>query len=561
MHVQARHADISPTGRSTPLPRLLARTAMVGVLLLGVAAAAEPAVGAGPTFAAPADYSEGVEFGFPKRAVAAADLTNDGVPDLTIVGERVGVLRSTTNPTSPAEEIPTASDVNFFDETAPFNDVAIADLSGDGRPDIFAVGEQGGRRYVQEVSGGTRRFEPDSDRLLEVQLNAVAIGRLDGDALPDLVVVGPGGGWVIRQQAAGQFASPQAFLSGGGNLTDVALGDFGGDARTDIAVSGEQGARVLLQTGTFAFTPNGDTFAPGPLESLVAGHFDPGATLDVAASQPGTNQVLIRLGRGDAGGTFVNAQSVAVSDNPGALAAADLDLNGTTDLIVARRESGPNVEQDLHDRATVLPGGGDGRFSLGGTISVYQAGQLDQQGNDVRSIAVADVDLDGRPDLLFADAALSAAIVSRNTSTLSVATGGGGATRGGGVTGGGGGAGTRGPGLIVRVARRQALSLKAGIVVRATCAAACTLTASGRISWAGRRRKIALGKVVRTLRSGQSTRIVLSIPRRRWPVISRAQRRGSRVLATVVISARDARGTRATRTIVFRLVPPRPGRG
>lgn len=548
------------------MSRLLAKSATCIALLVVTVAASQPALGT-PSFGAAGDAGAGADFGFQKSAIAAGDLTGDGVPDVTMAGIGIGALRLTGDPASGAQTLPIGADeftdIFFDEEISEFLDVGIAQLSGDDRPDIIGVGDGGARRFVQTSSG---EFDPDGARLLQTDLRALAIGRVDGDALHDVVVVGSGGGWVMRRQAGGGLAAPQLVVGTAG-LTDVVLGDFGGDPRTDIAVAGTTGVRVLLQSGTFSFPATaGSPIVTGSIESIAAGPFDAGATLDLAASRPGDDQVLIRLGRGDAAGTFDAGPSAYAGDNPGAMAAADLDLNGTTDLVVARLDRGdPDGDSDftdIHNKASVLSGTGSGTFSLAATIDVFRAGQLDQMGNDVRSIAVADLDRDGRPDVLFADRALSAAIVARNSSIVAPPDDG----RGGGGTGPGGGARssgvTTGPGLTVTFARRQALSLRAGIVVSARCAAACTLTASGRISLRPRaRKKITLGRVTRTLRAGETARMALAIPRRRWAAIGRALARGSRVRATVVITAKDARGTRATETLAFRLVPRRPGRG
>jgi hypothetical protein len=534
--------------------------------LVGIAAAllSLAAWGAGPANGDPAfgetplDYST-ADFGFQKSAIAAGDLSGDGVPDLTMAGSGIAALRLSGGTSTAAQNMPIGSDEFtdiFFDPEIEYRDVGIAQLSGDSRPDIIGVGDGGARRSVQNGSGG---FEPDGDRLSQVDLRALAIGPVDGDALSDVVVVGPTGAWVMLRQAGGGLAAPQSVATSL-TLTDVALGDFNGDGRTDIAVAGTTGARVLLQSaGSFSFAAGpGSPIVTGSLESIVAGRFDSDRTLDIAASRPGDDRVVIRLGNASAPGAFIAAPDVGLSDNPGALAAADLDLNGTTDLAVARRLAS-DAATEVRDRVTILSGAGNGTFSPGATINVYEAGQADQEGNEVRSIAVADVDGDGRPDLLFADFALSAAIMARNTSIVVLPPGGGG---GGGGAGSGGGGGRAGPGLAVSAARSQKLSLTRGIAISASCATDCTLTARGKISLRPRaRKKITLGAVTRKLRAGEPTRITLRIPRRRWPAITRALSRGLRVQARIVITATDGRGDDATQVVVFRLLPRRPGRG
>ena len=526
----------------------LARVLVAAFALLGATVAT--ALGAGPAFTeVPSDYS-GDSFGFAKRAVAAGDVTGDGAPEIVMAGEGIGALQLTADPAAPVR-IPFDIPDNDPDPDFAYDDVAIASLSNDGLPDIVAAGPEGARRFVQTIVGGERRFAQDGGRLVAGPLDAVATGLLDADALPDLVVVGPQGGFVLRRQAPGQFAAAIPFLTGE-DLADVVVGDVTGDGRADIVAVGTGGARLLVQDDqSFAFDARPQPFAPGALTSVVAGRFDANGTLDVAASRPGTDEVLIRLGRGD--GTFDAGARLDVIDNPGALAVGDLDLDGTADLVVARRASADADE--IRDRASVLRGSGAGTFSAGATIRVSDLPGQDQSNNDVRSIAVADIDRDARPDLLFADAGLSAAIVARNTTTLVTdpGTGSGGTSTGGGST-------PTGPGLTVVPARRQILSLRQGILVRAACASACTIRASGRISVGvrrGRPRVVRLGGFTRALVAGQGLRFALAIPSRRWPVIRHGLARRSRITATVLVTARDAAGTTTTYRLVLRLVPRR----
>ncbi len=548
-----------------PVPRLSSRTLAGIVLSVGLATAAGPALGAS-TFSAP-DRNDHIDFGFPKRAIAAGDVTGDGFPDIGMVGTAAGALWSQPGTAVPLQPILIGGAAFYEDQDiGSFNDVAIADVSADGRPDIVAVGApnpdlgldgEGARRFVQVGPAGAPTFAPDGERFDSDPREAIAVGQMDGTGLPELVVVGESGGAVHYLTPGGVFDASRPF--GPTNLTDVALGDFGGNQLIDIAVAGPGGAVVVLDKGS-SLTPGAPVVA-GPAASIVAGDFNRDGRPDIAVSRPTENEVVVRLGQGGADtAAFGPEVRVPVIENPGALAVADLDLNGTLDLVVARRSDQEPNPTDLHTRATVLEGVGNGTFTVGATIDTSTEpppGQDDQDGNDVRSIAVADIDRDGRPDLLFADSALSSAIVARNTSLVGGPGGGGGGSGGGGGTTGR----ARGPGLTVTVPRRQALSLRRGIVISARCAVACRLTASGRISLGPRSRaRIVLGRATRRLRAGQRVRLALQVPRRKRVAIARALRRGTAVRATVVITA-SAGGIVARRTVVFRLVPRRPPRG
>jgi len=553
-------------GRAPARPR--PTRAAIAVVALGVATwAAAPAVGAGPEFTTvPADYSITGLSG-QTRAIAAGDLTGDARPDLTLAGTSLWALRVTGDPASPGVTLPVAlTDDQLPPDDPYYDDVAVAELSGDARPDVATVGPGGVRRWVNSGPGGSETLVPSDTRLLIPAAAggdgewAIAAGLIDTGERTDIAVVGPLGGWVIRQTGAGSF-SAQAFLSGT-DLEDVALGDFSGDGRTDIAVAGDGGARVLTQSGTFSFTAR-PVVVPGPVASIVAGHFDGDATLDLAASRPGADEIAVRLGRGDAVATFDTVAAAQLAENPGPLATADFDRNGTADLVAGHLHVGPNPDNDVRDQATVLAGAGNGTFAASGPPIEVAAGAAPQTGNTVRSIAVADVDLDTRPDLLFADSELSAALVSRNTSTI-LPPGGNGPGPGNGPPGNPSfSTARRGPGLLASAAPLQRLTLRFGIRLRAGCALACRVVASGKIKIGSGRRatRVPLKRVKRLLRPGQTIPIAMKVPRRRWPTVARALARRSPVTATVVVVGTDRQGVKDATTLVFELRSRPVGRG
>ena len=289
-----------------------------------------------------------------------------------------------------------------FNEEIAYRDVGIAQLSGDSRPDIIAVGAAddapagGARRFVQNGSGG---FDPDAGRLSDVDLRALAIGPVDGDALDDVVVVGPTGAWVMLRQAGGGLATPQSVATSL-NLTDVALGDVNGDGRTDILVAGATGARVLLQgaAGTFPSAaarrhpiatgvPRVDRRRPlrrqrHPRRRRIA---------------PVGDEVLVRLGSARPAGSFTAAPGRRGQRQPGS-ARGGRPRSRRRDR-PGRRPPDPAESDPRHPRPgddlrrprerRVLP-----RRDHPGPHR--RAGVA---GNDLRSIAVADLDADGLPDL------------------------------------------------------------------------------------------------------------------------------------------------------------------
>jgi hypothetical protein len=263
--------------------------------------------------------------------------------------------------------------------------------------------------------------------------NAVAFADVNGDGKPDLVVANcePVGSAicvntgntadglvaVFLGEGNGTFAAPLTFDSGGANAMSVAVADVNGDGKPDLvvancAVSGtgaEQGGcgrppnsvvSVFLgnDDGTFR-TPS--TYASGGLSphSVQVADLNGDGKPDILVandfamfynSPNGTVGVL--LGNGD--GTFQKV--VAYSSgawNADSVAVADVNADTKLDLIVANGACKPNTMNA--GCLGVLLGNGDGTFQ--------QALIYDSGGGEASSVSVADVNGDGRPDLLVAN--------------------------------------------------------------------------------------------------------------------------------------------------------------
>src|SRR5262249_40141095 len=130
--------------------------------------------------------------------------------------------------------------------------VTIADLNGDGSNDILlATSDSNGNNgtvyvfYQSTASPGT--FLPAVTLPAGAQSNAVQVADVNGDGLPDIIVanVGPGtdatgsaGVSVLLQDAAhpGTFLAPVTYATQGGSV-DVAVADLNGDGKPDLVVA------------------------------------------------------------------------------------------------------------------------------------------------------------------------------------------------------------------------------------------------------------------------------------------------------------------------------------
>ena len=357
----------------------------------------------------------------------------------------------------------TCASLDRSGDTAP-RDLAVADFDRDGLIDIASI-EAGAREvaiYLQEAPGS---YSESGESLGPLPLSplptSVTVGDLDNNGSLDLVVssVTADSLSVLLQGEDGVFDDRGDSAPSQGGFPEVALGDVNGDGLRDMVTSATRGDRISVWTqsadGTFAV--GGESLTSDDLsgpQSIALGDVDGDGRLDIVSVGRFSGIVLWFAGGeggvfGDAALVDVDAVGAATLSSPADVAVGDLDRDGRLDLAVAAHRGdeiwilmqgeGPGA---FRPEIVELPDGtrpvalelvdldGDGvteilvaghgapsLFVLREIDGVYRPIDLSSnvEGHGLSSVSSADVDADGRIDLVVGSPSSGAIEVLRAT--------------------------------------------------------------------------------------------------------------------------------------------------
>ena len=288
----------------------------------------------------------------------------------------------------------------------------VADINGDGKPDILTFGDQ----IVAQLNTGSGTYTTVASYSDMNYSDSVALLDLNGDGKLDLVSFNVYGNRLSTHlgDGAGNFTYgtqvpvpglPPAYygsISLGSQDPGVITGDFNGDGRTDLVIRSGGVIAMLLNDGhghlAFAGSrtvfggPYNNELEGGGNQSMAVGDFDNDGNLDLALeARSQTNQRVYVL-KGDGSGGFSGSYYVGLYGL--AVASGDVNGDGVTDFIVLT-SSGPNV----YFGGSSFPGTPVAAYtlsSLGFGASYY---------NGANWIETADINGDGKLDILVSNPA------------------------------------------------------------------------------------------------------------------------------------------------------------
>jgi hypothetical protein len=412
-------ADINGDGKPDMLVTNYA-SATVSVFVNTTAPAATS-----PSFAAQQSF----DGGFAPASVVVSDVNGDGSPDLIIADSSinsVAVLLNTTALGTVASSFPTAQ--SFPTRLSP-NAVTVADVNEDGKPDLIAANfnDNTVSLLLNDTVLGTYppNFRSQQTFAAGTEPSSVAAGDLNGDGRPDVIVSNYNAASISvlinttePGVIAGSFGALQTFATGRQPLS-VALVDINGDGKQDVVVANQRDntVSVLLNTAfpgnTSAFFAAQTTLATGldPF-ALTSADVNGDGKPDLIVANTGDRTLSVLLNTtapGAATPSFATQQVFATVLSPFAVSAADVNGDGKPDLIVVDHADG-TVAVSIN---TTAPGAATATFGAPASFGV---------GLNPTSVAAEDVDGDGRPDLIVSNNGDNAVSVLINTTAAGAAT-------------------------------------------------------------------------------------------------------------------------------------------
>lgn len=365
------------------------------------------------------------------QVVRIADLNSDGRPDLAVnnvYGRSASLFRNLTA----GGNITTASFQLSATLPAPFNTyyTRVADLDGDGKLDVLVANLQSNSISIfRNISAAgaldTNAFAPRVDIPVGPIAEGLAVQDLDLDGRPDVIVVNQGNSTVsvLRNLSTpgminGSSFAPKVDFPVGSTPHDVGIVDLDGDRRPEIVTADFGGASlsILRNLTTLGGGIASNSFAPRVAISMPSqprilnfGDMDGDGRLDlvVACWSGGVVSVRRNLGTGTISpSSFAAPVNFAVSGNCNAVALGDLDGDGKPDIAAVT---------DINSHLSVFRNvSAPGSFT---TASLAPRFDL-PSGSNPQGVCIGDLNADGLPDIVFANANSDSVSIYQNRGPL-----------------------------------------------------------------------------------------------------------------------------------------------
>ncbi len=338
------------------------------------------------TFAAKVDYPALSN----PMALAAADFTGDGKPDLAVTNSsnQMAVLRNGGGGTFASKVDYTITDRN--------DELVAADIDHDG--DIDLISANTSSFYVSVHSNQNGAFSMRSDYLSPGPVKTLSVFDATGDGKRD-IVAGYSVGSILPNLGDGTFPIEDVPNFGTGLRKPIVV-DVNNDGKLDFVAPSTQSSAVvaLINDGSGSFSNAYTSAAAGSAIGYVAaGDFNGDGLQDLVTTHADRYGILFNQGDN----TFVQQYSTGTWPGINAVTTGDFNGDGHVDVALSMFEAAPIMpkNQPGYNRISMMMGNGDGTFS--GSYSESWPSYVQCVGSG-QHLAAADFDNDGAQELAFA---------------------------------------------------------------------------------------------------------------------------------------------------------------
>ncbi|MCW3463933.1 IPT/TIG domain-containing protein [Chitinophaga nivalis] len=273
--------------------------------------------------------------GYDSQIAAVADFNGDGLSDVaaeSLYGNDIGIFRNTS----------TIGNISFYEDQR-FNSgkvtaMAAADLDGDGSAELV-TGSTSAQQLRIYANQGTRdgvSLRAITDVLIAGFCNGITIADVDGDGRPDIMLPNSAGHFIsiLRNTSTPghlSFAPFQNLRIDGGS-SEVLLKDMDGDNKPDLIFLFNKEVGIFKNNsrpGKIAFTDRITAHIGRNAGFLTVADFDGDNLLDVAVG----NEGITLFKNTSSNGQISLATGVFIKEYIAGITSGDLNGDGKPDLI------------------------------------------------------------------------------------------------------------------------------------------------------------------------------------------------------------------------------------